>query len=116
VLDNDGHSDGQIHTHRASDLYDLVAAKPETVKAPGEWNKVRLKIQDNRIEHWLNGEKVVDIVRGGEEWKALVAASKFNTMPDFGKSDTGYIVLQDHGDPVWYRNIRLRRLPSVTLL
>ncbi len=111
VLDNDGHADGEIKTHRAGDLYDLVAANPETVRAVGEWNQVRLKIQDNRIEHWLNGVKVVDLVRGSDAWNQLVAASKFDAMPDFGKSNTGYIVLQDHGDPVWYRNIRLRRLP-----
>ncbi len=112
VLDNDGHADGQIETHRAGDLYDLIAASPETIKEPGQWNEVRIRIQDNHIEHWLNGEKVVSVKRGGPEWTALVAASKFNAMPDFGLSDEGYIVLQDHGDPVWYRNVRLRRLPA----
>jgi cytochrome c551/c552 len=113
VLDNEGHSDGQIQSHRAGDLYDLVAAQPETVKQPGEWNRVKIRIQDNRIEHWLNGEKVVDIERGGAEWEQRMAVSKFTEMPDFGQSDNGYIVLQDHGDPVWYRNIRIRRLPSL---
>ncbi|MFT4518409.1 MAG: cytochrome c551/c552 [Halioglobus sp.] len=110
VLDNDGHSDGKIHTHRAGDLYDLIAAEPETVRAPGEWNDVRIRIKDNHIEHWLNGQRVVDVERGGEKWNTLVAASKFKDMPRFGKSDEGYIVLQDHGDPVWYRNIRVRPL------
>lgn len=110
VLDNDGHADGKITTHRAGDLYDLIAANPETVRPPGEWNDVLLRVKDNHIEHWLNGVKVVSIERGSDEWNTLVAASKFADMPGFGKSAAGYIVLQDHGDPVWYRNIRVRDL------
>jgi len=110
VLDNDGHPDGEIITHRAGDLYDLIAADPETVRPPGQWNEARIKVHNNQIEHWLNGVKVVSVERASEEWNRLVAASKFSEMPGFGKFDTGYIVLQDHGDPVWYRNIRIRTL------
>jgi len=110
VLDNDGHADGEIKTHRAGDLYDLISADPETVRQPGQWNEVRIKVHNNHIEHWLNGVKVVSVERGSEEWDRLVAASKFSDMPGFGKFDEGYIVLQDHGDPVWYRNIRIRKL------
>jgi cytochrome c len=110
VLHNEGHPDGRIDMHRAGDLYDLVAAKPQTVREPGEWNHVLIRIRDDQIEHWLNGTKVVNIKRGGAEWEAALAASKFADMPDFGKSDEGYIVLQDHGDPVWYRNMKIRRL------
>ena len=110
VLHNEGHSDGQIDKHRAGDLYDLIAAEPVTVRPPGEWNEVRIQIKDNLIEHWLNGTKVVSVIHGDDDWDALVAGSKFAGMPRFGKSDNGYIVLQDHGDPVWYRNIRVREL------
>lgn len=110
VLDNEGHDDGQIRTHRAGDLYDLIAADPETVRPPGEWNDVLLRVKDNHIEHWLNGVMVVSVERGSEEWNALVAASKFADMPGYGKSEAGYIALQDHGDRVWYRNIRVRDL------
>jgi cytochrome c551/c552 len=110
VLDNDGHADGKIRTHRAGDLYDLIAADPETVRPPGEWNDVLIRVEDNHIEHWLNGVKVVSVERGSDEWNTLVAASKFADMPGYGKSEWGHIVLQDHGDPVWYRNIRVREL------
>jgi hypothetical protein len=110
VLDNEGHRDGQIKTHRAGSLYGMVAADPETARAPGEWNDVLLRVKDNRIEHWLNGVKVVSIERGSDKWNALAAASKFADMPDYGKVEEGYLVLQDHGDPVWYRNIRVRNL------
>ncbi|MCB1843839.1 MAG: DUF1080 domain-containing protein [Halioglobus sp.] len=112
VLDNDGHGDVRIETHRAGDLYDLIAADPETVRAPGHWNDVRIRVQDNHIEHWLNGVKVLEVTRASEEWDALVAASKFADMPRFGRASSGYIVLQDHGDRVWYRNIRVRDLPA----
>jgi cytochrome c551/c552 len=110
VLDNDGHPDGQLHTHRAGDLYDLVAADPETVRPPGQWNEALIRVVDDRIEHWLNGVQVLAITRGSERWQQLIAQSKFADWPGFGTAEKGYIALQDHGDPVWYRNIRIRRL------
>ena len=78
--------------------------------APGEWNEVRIRVQDNRIEHWLNGVRVVESTRGSERWDALIANSKFADWHGFGTAEEGYIALQDHGDRVWYRNIRIRRL------
>lgn len=110
VLDNEGHRDGQIKTHRAGALYGMVAANPETVRAPGEWNDVLLRVNNNHIEHWLNGVKVVSIERGSDHWNTLAAASKFADMSEYGQSEEGYLVLQDHGDAVWYRNIRVREL------
>jgi len=107
-----GHADGEIHTHRAGGLYDLVAADPETVHPVGEWNEATIRVQNNHIEHWLNGVKVVSIERGSERWQRAIANSKFADWMDYGMAAEGYIPLQDHGDPVWYRNIRIRRLPK----
>lgn len=112
VLDNDGHADGKIKTHRAGDLYDIAAATPETVKAVGEWNKVKIRLMNGQLEHWLNGEKVVDISYGDASWEDRVARSKFADMPDFGTAKEGFIVLQDHGDTVQYRNLKVRTLST----
>jgi|SanBayMetagenome_1026888.scaffolds.fasta_scaffold19300_1 hypothetical protein len=110
VLDNAGHPDGKIIKHRAGDLYDLISAWPETVRAPGEWNQVEIKSEKGKLEFWLNGVNVVTTSLWDDSWKKMVAASKFARMPDFGKFKKGHIALQDHGDMVWYRNIKIRRL------
>ena len=110
VLDNEGHADGEIQTHRAGDLYDLKASSSEPVKPVGEWNTVKIRVEGDRIQHWMNGVKVIDIKRAGPEWDALLAQSKFSDRPKYGQAKRGHIVLQDHGDFVWYRNIRIREL------
>ncbi len=110
VLDNQGHPDAKIYKHRAGDLYDLIAAKPETVRTPGEWNQVEIKCLNGDLQFWLNGTNVVSTTLWDENWKKMVAGSKFAKMPDFGKFKKGHIALQDHGDMVWYRNIKIRRL------
>lgn len=110
VLDNEGHYDGQIAKHRAGDLYDLVSSSSEPVRPAGEWNTARIRVEGNRVQHWLNGAMVVDIERSGPDWEAVLAASKFSGRPDYGQALRGHIVLQDHGDRVWYRNIKIREL------
>jgi len=67
-------------------------------------------VENENVEHWLNGQKVVEYVLGSPEWKALVVASKFDQWPEYGTARTGHIGLQDHGDPVWYRNIKIREI------
>jgi hypothetical protein len=110
VLDNTCHPDAKIIKHRAGDLYDLISCSKETVKPVGEWNQVKIVSKNAKMEFWLNGTKVVDFTMHTPEWDAMVAKSKFNTMPDFGKARKGHIALQDHGDAVWFRNIKIREL------
>ena len=108
VLDNDGHADGKIQKHRAGDLYDLIACSRETVKPVGEWNEAEVKCINGKLDLILNGETVVSTTLWDDNWKNILAASKFKSMPGFGTYKKGRIALQDHGDKVWYRNIRVR--------
>jgi Domain of Unknown Function (DUF1080) len=110
VLDNTCHPDAKIIKHRAGDLYDLIACSQETVKPAGEWNRARLVSKGGKIEHWLNGVKVVTYDMTSPQWPSLIAGSKFKAWSDFGKSRKGRISIQDHGDPVWYKNIKIRTL------
>lgn len=110
VLDDACHPDARFPSHRAGAAYDLYMATPGVVHAGGEWNQARIVARGGHVEHWLNGQQVVTYEQGSAAWDARVAASKFSIMPDFGRARQGLIGLQDHGDPVWYRNIRVRPL------
>lgn len=110
VLDNNGHPDSKITKHRAGDLYDLISCSKEMVKPAGEWNLAEIKCVNGKLEQYLNGELVVTTQLWDENWKKMVAASKFKAFPDFGTYKKGKIGLQDHGDMVWYRNIMIRNL------
>ena len=110
VLDNDGHPDGKILKHRAGDLYDLIKSSSEPVKAVGEWNAVEIISNKGSLQIFLNGTNVVTTTMWDENWKQLIAGSKFKDMPDFGTFNKGKIALQDHGNAVWYRNISIKKL------
>ncbi len=110
VVDNDGHADAKNPKHRAGDLYDLIAISKQNVKPAGEWNKAEIKSVNGKLEFYLNNELVVSTTMWDEEWNTLVAKSKFKKMNDFAKFKSGKIALQDHGDEVWYRNIRIKKL------
>lgn len=110
ILDNDAHSDGKITTHRAGDLYDLIASSSEPVYPPGEWNQVEIISKDSMLEFHLNGVKVVETKMWDDAWRAMVAGSKFKDMPGFSQYQKGRISLQDHGDNIWFRNIKIRKL------
>ena len=111
VLDDAGHPDAQNGRDRlAGANYALHPPSKDVVKPAGEWNRIRLVVDGQRVEHWLNGEKVVEYELGSDDWKERVAASKFGEMPNYGTAEAGHIALQDHGDPVWYRNIKIKPL------
>jgi cytochrome c len=110
IVDNTCHPDALIEKHRAADLFDLVESNPVAVRPAGEWNRVRIRIQEGSLEHWINGRKVVDTQMFTAEWEKMIAASKFKDMDGFGKSKKGKIALQDHGDRVWFRNVKIREL------
>ena len=110
VLDDSKHNDGKNPKTSAGALYALIAPQNKKLMPVGQWNKVRLVIKNNHVEHWLNGVKVVEYQLGSPELAKLIAESKFKTFPRFAKEKTGHICLQNHHDEVWYRNIRIRRL------
>ncbi|HVE60805.1 MAG TPA: DUF1080 domain-containing protein [Chitinophagaceae bacterium] len=110
VLDNAGHPDAKITKHRAGDLYDLISVSKETVKPVGEWNTAEIIADKGNLRFRLNGEEVVNTTMWDDAWRTMLANSKFKTMPGFGTFKKGKIALQDHGDNVWYRNIKIRKL------
>lgn len=110
VLDNEGHPDAKIISHRAGDLYDLIVSSEETVKPAGEWNQAEIVINQGKLDLFLNGVNIVSTQLFTPDWEALIAKSKFKDMPGFGKYKKGKIALQDHGDVVHYRNLVIKKL------
>jgi hypothetical protein len=82
----------------------------EPLKPVGEWNKAEIKVNKGKLDLYLNGVNIVSTQLWDDNWKTLVAGSKFKSMPDFATFKSGHIGLQDHGDPVWFRNIKIRKL------
>lgn len=112
VLDNIDATDNKIASHLAGSLYDMIAADPKTVHPAGQWNTIVISVRNGKVTHTQNGVKVVEYELWTPAWDALVAGSKFKSFPGFteGISKEGFIGLQDHGYPVWFRNIKIREL------
>jgi hypothetical protein len=122
VLDDDKHPDAKagINGNRTmASLYDLIPANSQkfdpaqSVKRSNgvnQWNRARIVVNGEKVTHYLNGIKIVEFTRGTPEWKAVVATSKFKDYPGFGEFSTGHILLQDHGNEVHYRNIKIKEL------
>lgn len=111
VLDDARHPDGGDPSTSSGALYALYPSTAEVVNPAGEWNAFRVVARGPHVEHWLNGVKVVEYEAWSEDWYDRIAASKFAEYPGFGEARVGHIGLQDHGDTVWYRDIRVRPIP-----
>lgn len=110
ILDDERHPNGKTPETSAGAAYALYAPTKKVVKPAGEWNYTRIIAQGTRVEHWMNGVKIVEYEIGSEDWKARVSKSKFASLPEFGRKPKGRIVFQDHGYKVWFRSIRIKGL------
>jgi hypothetical protein len=115
ILDDERHPDAKagVNGNRtAGALYDLIAPGTHAARPVGEWNEARLVVKGRHVEHWLNGQRIVQFEIGSPEMKALIAKSKYKDIQGFGEATSGHILLQDHGDEVWFRNLKIRALPA----
>ncbi len=112
MLDDANAPDGRSRLTAAGAAYGLYGPPAGVVKPFGEWNKTRIIVNGDHVEHWLNGQKVVEYDFGSPDWKAKVAASKFSKYPNYGLAKKGYIGIQgDHPGSLELRHIRIRELP-----
>jgi hypothetical protein len=115
ILDDEHHPDakkGVAGNRTLASLYDLITAHNENGKRVNQygWNKARILVEGKHVEHWLNNVKMVEYERSTQMWRALVAYSKYKDWPAFGEAKEGHILLQDHGDEVHFRGIKIREL------
>ncbi len=114
LLDDQRHHNARDPKRSAGALYNLYAPGAEKrLKPVGEFNESRVVVMGSRIEHWLNGEKILECDTASDDWRERVQGSKFNEYAAFGQNTSGYIMLQDHGSEVWFRDIAIRDLPHL---
>jgi len=111
LIDDARHPDAKIGPHRqTAALYDVFPAADRPIKPAGEWNNSEVIVKGTHVEHWLNGKRVLQYELGSAELKTAIAKSKFKDIARFGTPVKGHILIQDHGDQVWYRNVRIKPL------
>ncbi|MDG1750813.1 MAG: DUF1080 domain-containing protein [Thalassotalea sp.] len=110
ILDNKRHADNKIDSHLSGSIYDMIASPVESRRPAGLWNQVRILLNQKQLTVWQNNIQTADINIGGEQWQALVAKSKFKDWEGFALSNVGHIGLQDHGDNVSFKNIKIKAL------
>ena len=113
ILDDANHPDaklGVLGNRQLGSLYDLIPAPANKPFIKNQFNRAMIIVKDNHVEHWLNGVKLIEYDRNNQRWEALVDYSKYQKWPDFGNAAEGNILLQDHGDEVWFKNIKIKEL------
>ena len=108
ILDNERHADGANPETSAGSNYALHAPAEDVTRPVGEWNHTRIIVRGARVEHWMNGTRLLEYELWTDDWRRTVMSTKFSEWPGYGMARHGHIGLQDHGDPVWYRNIKIR--------
>ncbi len=117
ILDNVRHKDRLNGLDRsAGSAYDMYAPSEDVTRPAGEWNESRILVDSTHVEHWMNGTKIVEYDLFSDDWEQRVAESKWASNPDYGRMKTGHIGLQDHDDAVWFRNVKIKRLPDTRTL
>lgn len=113
ILDDKKHPDAELGVEgnrKLGALYDLIAAPKDKPFRPGFFNTAMIVVKDNHVEHWLNDVKIIEYERNNQMWNALVNYSKYKDWPNFGNAERGHILLQDHGDEVWFQNVKIKVL------
>ena len=110
ILDDLGYPHQLEDWHYTAANYGMHAPEDAPVKTAGEWNTAKIVVDNGHVEHWLNGEKVVEYELWSDEWEELVESGKWADFPGYGRYRKGHIALQDHGDQVWFRNLKIKRL------
>ena len=110
ILDNERHPDNKEKTHLSGSVYDIIASPKTAHKKAGEWNQVRILLKSKALKVWQNGILTADILIGGKLWQKLLGDSKFKNWPGFALNTVGHIGLQDHSDPVSFKNIKIKEL------
>jgi len=114
VLDDENHADGKNQKTSAGSLHAMYAPENKKTRAAGSWNSVRIIVDGNSIQHYLNSIKVVEAEIGSDDWNERLAESKFKDWERFGKNSKGHIAFQENGDEIWYRNIRVKEMTDET--